>query len=70
MPLAEIDAVDHEILCFTFETEETNAAAFVDAASRSHWRRSWHLQGNDDRAMAEKFHLPVRDKDQAGIKQG
>jgi hypothetical protein len=48
VPLAE-KIIDHEILCFTFETEG-NAAAFVDAASESHRRCSRHLQGNDDSA--------------------
>ena len=47
VPLAE-KIIDHEILCFMFETEE-NAAAFVEAASEAIGVDPC-LQGNHDRA--------------------
>ena len=69
VPLAE-KIIDHEILCFMFETEE-NAAAFVEAASEAIGVAPGILKGTmTARRNGEKFDLPVPDKDQTGIKQG
>ena len=69
VPLAE-KIIDHEILCFTFETEE-NAAAFVEAASEAIGVAPGIFKGTmTARRNGEKFDLPVEDKDQSEIKNG
>lgn len=69
VPLAE-KIIDHEILCFAFESEES-AAAFLDAAAEAIGVAPGILKGTmTAKRNGEKFDLPVPDKDQAGIKQG
>jgi len=64
VPLAE-KIVDHEILCFTFESEET-ATAFVDAASEAIGVAPGIFKGTmTAKRNGEKIDLPVHDKDQA-----
>lgn len=68
VPLAE-KISDHEILCFTFESEE-NAASFVEAASEALGVAPGIFKGTmTARRNGEKFDLRVPDKDQSGIRQ-
>jgi hypothetical protein len=60
VPLAE-KIIDHEILCFTFETEE-RAAAFVEAASEAIGVAPGIFKGMTAQRDGEKFDLPVPDK--------
>ena len=66
VPLAE-KIVDHEILCFMFESEES-AAAFVEAAAAAIGVAPGIFKGAmTARRNGEKFDLPVPENDQTGI---
>jgi hypothetical protein len=62
--------IDHDILCFTFDTTK-EASAFVDAAAAAIgvtpdiFKSTMTATRN-----GQKFDLPVEDRDQAEIKNG
>jgi hypothetical protein len=69
VPLAE-KVIDHDILCFTFDTTK-DASAFVDAAAAAIGVAPGIFKSTMTATRnGKKFDLPVDDRDQAEIKQG
>ena len=69
VPLAE-KVIDHDILCFTFDTTK-DATAFADAAAAAIGVAPGIFKGTMTATRnGKKFDLPVDDRDQAEIKQG
>ena len=69
VPLAE-KVIDHDILCFTFDTTN-EASAFVDAAAAAIGVAPGIFKGTMTVTRnGKKFELPVDGKDQAEIKNG
>jgi hypothetical protein len=68
VPLAE-KVIDHDILCFTFDTTK-DASAFVDAAAAAIGVAPGIFKGTMTATRnGKKFDLPLDDRDQAEIKQ-
>ncbi len=69
VPLAE-KMIDHDILCFTFDTTK-DAIAFADAAAAGIGVAPGIFKGTMSATRNGKnFDLPLDDRDQAEIKQG
>jgi hypothetical protein len=69
VPLAE-KVIDHDILCFTFDTTK-DATAFADAAAAAIGVAPGIFKGTMTATRnGKKFDLPLDDRDQAEIKQG
>jgi hypothetical protein len=69
MPLAE-KVIDHDILCFTFDTTK-DATAFADAAAAAIGVAPGIFKGTMTATRnGKKFDLPLDDRDQAEIKHG